>query len=436
MSTGAPYVGLDIGTTKVAVVVAATDEVTHRVDIIGAGLADCDGLKLGVVSNIQKTADAVRAAVEMAEQKSGYSIGRVYVGVSGNHVATSRTKAIVTVSSAEITQTDIRRLHHELAQVRIAPDRRILHVIPQDYVIDEQDGISDPLGMTGKRLEANGLVVTASANAVENLYRCADRAGLDIEAVVLQPLASAYAVLDDAEKEVGVALVDIGGGTTDVAVFKNNVLRSASIVAVAGQRVTDDIMTVLAIRNVDAERIKKDHGHADGDSIMRDEVFQVPGVAGRTPTELTKSVLCQIIEPRVEEIYELVLQRLMDSQWAHQLSAGIVLTGGCSMLRGTDALAHRVFRMPVAVGIPRGFSQGGLAKEVSTPVYSTAVGLALYGLRHGAEINREEDDEAQATPPPSRTQQHVTKQPTVTGQQQPADKPGFLGRVKEWFENL
>ena len=432
MSSITPSVGLDIGTTKVAVVVAATDTLTHRVDVIGAGLADCDGLKRGVVTNITKTADAIRQAVDQAEQKSGYSIGRVIVGVAGDDVATSSTKAIVTVSASEITQTDVRRLHHELAQVRITPDRRILHVIPQDYVIDDQDGISDPLGMSGKRLEANGLVVTASASAVENIYRCADRAGLDIDAIVLQPLASAYSVLDDAEKEVGVAIVDIGGGTTDVAVFKNNVLRFANIVSVAGQKVTDDIMTVLAIRNVDAERIKRDHGHADGESIMRDDVFQVPGVAGRTPTELTKSVLCQIIEPRVEEIYELVLQRLMESQWAHQLSAGVVITGGSSMLRGSAALATRVFRMPVAIGVPRGFSSEGLAKEVSSPMYATAVGLAMYGIRHSAEL--------QAPPiaehAPSGAVSSTGSESTVVGTQHPNDKRGFMGKVKNWFENL
>jgi cell division protein FtsA len=210
-----------------------------------------------------------------------------------------------------------------------------------------------------------------------------------------------------------------------VAVFKGNVLRMANIVSVAGQKVTDDIVTVLNIRNVDAEQIKKDHGHADGDTIMRDEVFQVPGVAGRTPTELSKTVLCQIIEPRVEEIYELVLHRLMDSGWAHQLSAGIVLTGGSSMLRGSDALAHRVFRMPVAIGIPRGFSPEGLAKEVSSPAYATAVGLALYGVRHGAEFENVIEDGHQEA-----------EEPVVDGKQQPAGDKGFLNKLKDWFENL
>ena len=411
MSNRTPYVGLDIGTSKVAVVV-------------GSGIAPCDGLKRGVVTNIGKTAEAINNAIEQAEKKSGFEITRAVVGVSGDHIATSGTKAIVTVSGAEITASDVRRLHHELAQVRITPDRRILHVIPQDYVIDDLEGITDPLGMSGKRVEANGLVITASAAAVDNIYRCAERAGVDVDALVLQPLASAYAVLEEAEKDLGIALVDIGAGTTDVSVFKGNVLRFASVVPVAGQKVTDDIMTVLSIRNLDAEQIKKDHGHADGRTIMHDTVFQIPGVAGRTPTELSKVVLAQIIEPRAAETFELVLQRLMDSGWAHQLNAGIVLTGGSSLLRGSDTLARRVFNMPVAIGIPRSISKDGLGKEVTSPAYSTAVGLALYALQH--------EDEFETPAEERETQQH----PVAATQQHSGDQKGFLSKVKNWFENL
>ncbi|RPI66147.1 MAG: cell division protein FtsA, partial [Ignavibacteriae bacterium] len=362
-----------------------------------------------------------------AEQQSGQRISRVVVGVSGDHISTFLTRAIVNTSSTEIAQSDINRLHKELGQVSITADRRILHVVPQDYVIDGQDGVSDPLGMSGKRLEANGLVITASSAAVENIYRCADRADVHIDAIVLQPLASAYAVLDEAEREVGVGIIDIGGGTTDVAVFKDNVLRYTSIVSIAGQKVTDDIVAVLGIRNMDAERIKKDHGHADAETIMRDEVFQVPAVGGRTPTELSKSILCQIIEPRVEEIYELAMHRLVESGWARQLGAGIVVTGGCAMLRGADVLANRMFNIAVTIGLPRGFSSDGLAKEVSSPMYSTAVGLALYSMKHAGEF----DDKVEE----SLAEQH---QQTVTDdrEQHPSSKPGFLGKLKDWFENL
>ncbi len=424
MSEPVIHVGLDIGTTKVCAVVASEDPVNGHVDIIGAGIAPCEGLKRGVVTNIGKTADAIRTAIERAEQQSGSTIRTVVVGVSGDHISTFQTRAIVTTTSSEITQTDVNRLHHELGQVRITPDRQILHVIPQDYVIDGQDGISDPLGMSGKRLEANALVITASSSAVENIYRCAERAEVSIDAIVLQPLASAYAVLDEAEKEVGVALIDIGGGTTDVAVFKDDVLRYTSIVSIAGQKVTDDIVAVLGIRNVDAERIKRDHGHAASDSIMRDEVFQIQGVAGRSPTELSKSILCQIIEPRVEEIFELAMHKLMDTGWSHQIAAGVVVTGGCSMLRGADALANKLYRMPVNIGIPRGFSAEGLAKEVSSPMYATAVGLALYSMKHADEFEQRLDDERDLQESASGEEQHS------------AQREGFMGKLKDWFENL
>lgn len=419
------FVGLDIGTTKVVAVVVSRDEATGRLDVIGAGHSQCDGLKRGVVTNIGKTAEAIRTAVEKAEQQSGHTIENVVVGVSGDHISTFHTRAIVTTSSAEITETDIRRLHHELAQVRITPDKQILHVIPQDYIIDGQDGISDPLGMSGRRLEANALVVTASTGAVENINRCAERANLHIDAIVLQPLASALAVLDEAEREVGVAVIDIGGGTTDVAVFKDHVLRHATIISIAGQKVTDDIVAVLGIRSMDAERIKKDHGHADTLAIMRDESFQVPGVAGRTPTELSKTVLSQIIEPRVEEIYELGMRKLMESGWAQQLSAGVVVTGGCSMLQGADSLAHRLYSMPVNIGIPLRISGEGLAKEVSSPVYSTAVGLALYAVDHEDEfVERSDGDD-------------TAKKEEVTHLEQHSDGgEGFMTKLKDWFEKL
>lgn len=428
-------VGLDIGTTKVCAVVASTDMRTKRVDIIGMGVSDCDGLKRGVVTNISKTADAIRRAVEKAEQQSGFRIGKVVIGVSGEHIQTFSTRAIVTTSTNEITDSDVRRLHHELRQLRIPPERRILHVIPQDYIIDDQDGISDPLGMSGKRLEANALVITASSSAIENIYKCADRAGLHVDGVVLQPLASAMAVLDEAEKEVGVALIDIGGGTTDIAVFKDNVLRWTSILGIAGQKVTDDVVAVLGIRNIEAERIKLEYGHAAADSIMRDEVFQVPGVGGRTPTEVAKSLLCQIIEPRVEEIYELSLAEVKKSSMAHQLAAGIVITGGCSLLRGADALAERVFRMPVKIGLPIGFSADGVAREVSNPMYATAVGLVMYALKHSDEFEQA-DHPFVSQQQAKRVEESPSEPETVLQPQVPEKKQGVWTRVKDWFENL
>lgn len=435
MSAQEIHVGLDIGTTKVCVVVAAFDPVRKSVEIIGNGVADCDGLKRGVVSNINKTAEAIKVAIERAEQQSGYKLARVVIGVSGEHVSTFYTRGIVTTRTSEITEDDVKRLRDELHQVHVTPDRRILHVIPQDYIIDGQDGISDPLGMSGRRLEANALVVTASSSAVENVHKCAERAGLHVDAVVLQSMASSLAVLEDAEKEVGVAVVDIGGGTTDMAIFKDNVLRYVSVIGIAGQRVTDDIVTVLGIRNSDAESIKVQYGHAIADSILRDEHFQVPGVGGRTPTDLSKSILCQVIEPRMEEIYDFVLARIHESGLSHQLAAGLVITGGSSDLYGAEMLAQRTFRLPVNKGLPRGFSMEGFAREVTTPSHATAIGLALYSIDHEQEFAKS------SSPQPNTTATHVPPtttplQPVNSAEQIHVEKRGLLNRVKDWFENF
>jgi cell division protein FtsA len=435
MSTQEIHVGLDIGTTKVCVVVTAFDPARKTVEVIGTGMADCDGLKRGVVSNINKTAEAIKVAIDRAEQQSGYKLARVVIGVSGEHVSTFYTRGIVTTRTSEISEDDVKRLREELHQVHVTPDRRILHVIAQDYIIDGQDGISDPLGMSGRRLEANALVVTASSSAVENVHKCAERAGLHVDAVVLQSMASSLAVLDEAEKEVGVAVVDIGGGTTDMAIFKDNVLRYVSVIGIAGQRVTDDIVTVLGIRNADAESIKVQYGHAISESILRDEHFQVPGVGGRTPTDLSKSILCQVIEPRMEEIYDFVLARIHESGLSHQLAAGIVITGGSSDLYGAEMLAQRTFRLPVNKGLPRGFSNDGFAREVTTPAHATAIGLALYSIDHEQEFAKS----SVVQPSASQQQVSVTTTPQSTSstvQQIHVEKRGLLNRVKDWFENF
>ncbi|MBU3742048.1 MAG: cell division protein FtsA [Candidatus Kapabacteria bacterium] len=428
MSSSTIHIGLDIGTTKVCCVVASVETLSNRIDIIGKGVAECEGIRRGVVTNIQKTADAIRKAVDAAQQQSGVPIERVVIGIAGDHVQSFTTRGLVTVSSAtrEISARDVERLLEDVRRVQIGPDRRILHMIPQDYIIDGQDGIIDPVGMSGIRLEANVLIITGGVTAIENMYRCAERAGLEVDEIVLQPLASSYAVLDEAEREVGVALIDIGGGTTDIAIFKDGVLRFTSIFAIAGQKVTDDIMTVLGIRNIEAERIKLNYGHAMAESIMRDETFQVPGIGGRTPTEVKKSVLCQIIEPRMEEIFEFALQEIHQSKLAPQLAAGIVITGGCSLVRGAEQLAARTFRMPVKIGIPAGFSMDGMAREVSNPQFATAVGLVHYAMHRAAKAPAVEEtvaDEPQQTAAPDAP----VEQPR---------KKGLFDRVKSFFEEL
>lgn len=428
MSSSTIHIGLDIGTTKVCCVVASVETLTNRIDIIGKGVAECEGIKRGVVTNIQKTADAIRKAVDAAQQQSGIPIERVVIGIAGDHVQSFTTRGLVTVSSAtrEISAADVQRLLDDVRRVQIGPDRKILHMIPQDYIIDGQDGITDPVGMSGIRLEANVLIITGGVTAIENMHRCAERAGLEVEEIVLQPLASSYAVLDEAEREVGVALVDIGGGTTDIAIFKDGILRFTSIFAIAGQKVTDDIMTVLGIRNVEAERIKLSYGHATADSIMKDETFQVPGVGGRTPTDIKKSVLCQIIEPRMEEIFEFALQELIQSKLAPQLAAGVVITGGCSLVRGAEQLAARTFHMPVKIGIPAGFSMDGMAREVSNPQFATAVGLVHYAMHRVATQ-------------PASVEEPAEEPTSAAIPDQPVERPrkkGLLNKVKSFFEDL
>lgn len=436
MSQGVIHVGLDIGTTKVVAVVASTEARTRRVEILGKGIAPSTGLSRGVVTNIQKTAEAIRKAVDQAEAQSGLPIKRVHIGIAGDHVQDFTTRSIVTISSPtrEISHDDVQRVLEDARRVPIGPERRILHAIPQDYIIDGQAGISDPIGMSGSRLEANVLIITGALTAIDNMIRCAERADLEVASIVLQPLASGLAVLDEGEREIGVALVDIGGGTTDIAIFKDGLLRSTSIFSIAGQKVTDDIVQMLSILKADAERIKLDYGHAVAASILRNDTFQVPGVGGRSPKEVSKSVLCQIIEPRMEEIFEFALQELMKSKLIHHLSAGIVITGGCSLLTGADELAQRVFHMPVKIGIPGGFSISGMAQEVSLPTFATAVGLIHYAVQQDADAVLA----AASSVPHSSKHDKNSAQPieddSASLQQQ--KKVGVFGKLRSWLEDL
>jgi cell division protein FtsA len=292
---------------------------------------------------------------------------------------------------------DVERLLEDSRKISLPAEKRIIHVIPQDYIIDGQDGIIDPVGMSGVRMEANVHVVTGLATAIQNISRCVERANLKVDDIVLEPLASSNAVLNEEEKEVGVALIDIGGGTTDIAIFQDNIIRWTSVFAIAGKQVTDDIRHGLGIIVGQADRIKKEYGHAHQGSILSDEVFMIPGIGGRKPMEATKSQLCQIIQPRMEEIFEIALSEIQRSGYANRLGAGIVVTGGTSILRGTDDLASEVFGMPVKIGMPSGITYSGLAPEIESPVYSTGVGLALYAMQQNRHSVRDESCEKENT---------------------------------------
>ncbi|TDI72777.1 MAG: cell division protein FtsA [Bacteroidetes bacterium] len=373
-------VGLDIGTTKVCAVVASTDDL-NRVNILGVGVAPSDGLNRGVVVNIDKTVLAVQEAVSEAERMAGVDVHKVIVGIAGDHVQSFQSRGVVTISHSDgvIAESDVQRLLEDTTHVAMPADREILHVIPQEFIVDGQDGVIDPIGMNGVRLEANVHIITGLVSAAKNIYRCIEKAGYHVADIVLEPLGSSFAVLHRDEKEVGVALIDIGGGTTDIAVFEDNTIRHTAVVAVAGNKVTDDIRKGLGVMRDQAEKLKCGFGVTMA-GIGEDEEITIPGIGGRNEKRIGSSTLAQIIQPRMEEILEIAAIEIKRSGYSRHLSAGVVLTGGGSLIPGTDELAAKILGLESRIGVPMGLS-GGLVAEVSDPKFATGVGLVLYGLR-------------------------------------------------------
>lgn len=373
-------VGLDIGTTKVCAVVASADEL-DRINVLGIGISESDGLNRGVVVNIDKTVSAVQKAVYEAERMSGVEVKNVLVGIAGDHVQSFQSRGVVTISNkdGEITEEDVQRLLEDTMHVAMPADREILHVIPQEFIVDGQDGVADPVGMSGVRLEANVHIITGLVSAAKNIYRCIQKAGYHVTDIVLEPLGSSFAVLHQDEKEMGVALIDIGGGTTDIAVFEDNTIRHTAVVAIAGNKVTDDIRKGLGVMRDQAEQLKCEYGVALVDMVV-DEEITIPGIGGRNEKRIGRSTLAQIIQPRLEEILEIAAIEIKRSGYARNLSAGVVLTGGGSMVPGTDELAAEVLGLEARIGRPMGIS-GGIVQEVTDPKFATGVGLILYGLR-------------------------------------------------------
>lgn len=378
-------VGLDIGTTKVCAIVASIAE-NKKINILGVGKAPSDGLNRGVVVNIDKTVNAIRTAIEQAELSSGIDVRSVNVGIAGDHIRSIRSKGVVTINNPdnEITQADIQRLLEDCQRIMLPTDQQIIHVIPQEFIVDGQDGISDPAGMSGMRMEADVHIITGLVSAAKNIYRCVERAGYKVNDLILEPLASSYAVLDEDEREAGVVLVDIGGGTTDVAVFQANTIRHTAVVAIAGQKVTDDIRIGLSVLEDQAIELKHKYGMCFADLIEEDEAITVPGIAGRPPKEIKRSILAQIIQARMEEVLEIIAIEIKRSGYTGELSAGVVFTGGGSLIEGIAELAQEVLGMDAKVGFPRALS-GGLVEEVNSPIYATSVGLVLHALRSQAD---------------------------------------------------
>jgi cell division protein FtsA len=371
-------VGLDIGTSKICALVAAPGEYQGQLNILGLGITESKGVARGFINNIENTVKSIEEVIRQAEQQSGVKIEEVIVGIAGDHVESEEARGIIG-NIGEITETDVLRVIEETRKIRIPADRRILHVIPQEFIVDGQEKIYDPVGFSAVRMEALANIITCKSSYIDTIYRCVERAGLRVKEVVLEPIASSVAVLEEDEKEVGAALIDIGGGTTDIAIFEKGILRFTSIFAIAGKKVTDDIQKGLGILVRDAEKIKKEYGYTYLSSLNRDEIFMIPGIGGRNPKEISKNLLCQVIQPRMEEIFEFALSEIERSGLRTSLGAGVVITGGCSLLRGTEELATEVFGTQIKIGVPSNLIYG-LAPEVENPMYSTAVGLVLYGI--------------------------------------------------------
>ncbi len=371
-------VGLDIGTTKICTVVGEPDE--NGIEIIGVGTNPSAGLRKGVVVNIESTVTAIRKAVEEAELMAGREINSVYIGIAGSHIKGFNSHGVIAVKGHEITEEDIERVIDAAKAVAIPLDREVIHILPQEFIVDEQDGILDPVGMTGVRLEAKVHIVTGAVTAAQNLIKCANRAGLDVIDIVLQPLASAEAVLTDEEKDLGVALIDFGGGTTDLAIFAESTIKHTSVLGLGGNNLTNDIAVGLRTPMKEAEKIKVEHGSCLSAVIPKDETIEVPSVGGRKPRLLSKHILAEILEPRVEEIFTLIEQEINRTEMKRLLGSGVVITGGSALLPGVVEIAEQIFQMPTRIGYPRNIS--GLVDMVNEPKYATAIGLLLYGMEN------------------------------------------------------
>ncbi|MCX7095202.1 MAG: cell division protein FtsA [Methylobacter sp.] len=395
-------VGLDIGTSKVAAIVG---EITSdgNIEIIGIGSTPSRGLKKGVVVNLESTVQSIQRAIEEAELMAGCQIRSVYAGIAGSHIRSLNSHGIVAIKDKEVTQYDIDRVIDSARAVAIPADQKILHILPQEFVIDLQEGIKEPIGMSGIRLEAKVHMVTGSVSASQNIVKCIRRCGLEVDDIVLEQLASCNSVLTDDEKELGVCLIDIGGGTTDIAIFVEGAIKHTAVIPIAGDQVTNDIAVALRTPTLNAEDIKRKYACALTQLANVDEVIEVPSIGDRAPRKISTQNLAEIIEPRYEELMLLVQSELRRSGFEELIAAGIVLTGGSSKVMGLIDLAEEIFHMPVRMGGPQNVT--GLTEVVKNPIHSTGVGLLMYGKEHQG-VGRGID----------------------------SDGPGVFSRMKNWFQ--
>ena len=374
-------VGLDIGTTKICCVVGEMSQ--GDVNIIGIGTHPSIGLRKGVVVNIESTVDSIKKAVEEAELMAGCEISSVYTGIAGGHITGFNSRGIVAIKGPEIIEADVERVIDAARAVAIPMDREVIHVLPQEYIVDEQAGIQNPVGMAGVRLEAKIHIVTGAVTSAHNIVKCCNRSGLDVCDIVLESLASGEAVLTHEEKELGTALLDLGGGTTDLAIFSDKNIRHTFVLALGGNNLTNDIAIGLRAPHAEAEKIKTRYGTCLSSSVSADEMIEVPGMGGREARKLPRQILGEILEPRMEEIFTLAKREVYRAGLENSFPSGLVLTGGTSMLEGTTEIAESVFNLQTRLGKPQGIT--GLVDVVNNPMYATGVGLVLYGAKNQAE---------------------------------------------------
>ncbi len=376
-------VGLDIGTTKVCAIIGEKNR-DGDIEIIGVGEEPSEGLHRGMVVNVEDTVRAIQRAINEAKFMAGVEVHSVYVGIAGKHIESKNSPGVIAISNdtREITETDVERVIDAATTISVPQDkgRELIHVIPQEFYVDGQDSIRDPVGMTGVRLEADVHIVTAAVNAAQNIVNAVHDAGYDVEDIVLEPLASSYSVLDPDEKELGVCLVDIGGGTSDIAIFSDGAIYDTKVIALGGEHVSQDVMKGMCTSKKDAEMVKINHGCALVDMVPDDEIIDIPSVGGRPSREVRRRELCEIIQPRIEEIFKFIDYEVKQSGYRDEIIAGMVLTGGAASMKGIPELAEEIVDMPVRTGEPWGVS--GLIEAVSNPKYATGVGLVQYGFEH------------------------------------------------------
>ncbi|MCG2581015.1 MAG: cell division protein FtsA [Marinobacter sp.] len=397
-------VGLDIGTSKVVAIVGKR-KMDGTIEVVGIGSHPSRGLKRGVVVNIETTVQAIQRAVEEAELMAGCRIHSVYAGIAGSHIKSLNSHGIVAIRDREVTQADIDRVIDAAQAVAIPADQKILHILPQEFVIDSQEGIKEPMGMSGVRLEAKVHLVTCAVNAAQNIEKCVKRCGLEVDDIILEQLASSHAILTEDEKELGVCVVDIGGGTTDIAVFTGGAIRHTAVIPIAGDQVTNDIAMALRTPTQNAEEIKIKYACALTQLAGADETIKVPSVGDRAPRDLSRQALAEVVEPRYEELFTLVQSELRRSGFEDLIPAGIVITGGSSTMEGVVELAEEIFHMPVRLACPQAVS--GMTEVVNNPIYATGVGLLIHGFR----------------------QMDLGRTPVLKGE----DAPSLFERMKAWF---